>query len=485
MPNKIGKLRWASLTCLLALPLLSGCGGTAPTISFEESYPYAYVNEAYDIHDVLDVVDGVSYSFDASYQDYYTMSDVAIPVSDFSFTQTVKFDVHLIVSASSGGFTRKKSVDIPVKYAGDPIDVLLETGAMSGWADPGVNKEITQDSDKMHGDDSKSALSISYIGSNAYEWGTCVLSLNNFRLAPLWSDKDWSNAILTFWVYNPNEKPLDFQLRLVDNLTGLLNMDWTKQLDGAEYRQISCAPGVWTHCLFSLHKLGVDHLLTYTEDESRHDEFLVKERYEGAPDSGNDKVYSYRFYVDGVDVVPASTYPEVDTARVTSDELPDKGLENVPLDTGWQNSVGTYDYDAYMGAVSDCSLRLTFPHPASKNFLVLNPELAVEGYKTLTAVPDFTSGTLQGYFMFNDISASVSAQAIYYGSNGTDWVSSETVAMNLGSKDDKGWQLATLDVAKLTPTAAVKSKGAIRICFYFGSANLLSVIHLDTVKLVA
>jgi hypothetical protein len=85
MPNKIGKLRWASLTCLLALPLLSGCGGTAPTISFEESYPYAYVNEAYDIHDVLDVVDGVSYSFDASYQDYYTMSDVAIPVSDFSF----------------------------------------------------------------------------------------------------------------------------------------------------------------------------------------------------------------------------------------------------------------------------------------------------------------------------------------------------------------------------------------------------------------
>jgi hypothetical protein len=121
----------------------------------------------------------------------------------------------------------------------------------------------------------------------------------------------------------------------------------------------------------------------------------------------------------------------------------------------------------------------------AKNFLVLNPELAVEGYKTLTAVPDFTSGTLQGYFMFNDISASVSAQAIYYGSNGTDWVSSETVAMNLGSKDDKGWQLATLDVAKLTPTAAVKSKGAIRICFYFGSANLLSVIHLDTVKLVA
>ena len=59
------------------------------------------------------------------------------------------------------------------------------------------------------------------------------------------------------------------------------------------------------------------------------------------------------------------------------------------------------------------------------------------------------------------------------------------IGMNLGSKDDKGWQLATLDVAKLTPTAAVKSKGAIRICFYFGSANLLSVIHLDTVKLVA
>lgn len=467
----------------LASLLLSGCqSGSAPKITFEDGFPYCYVGEEYDIRDVLDVVDGVSYSFEATYQDYYALTDNALTITDYTFTQEAKFDVHLVVKASSGGATSVKSVDIPVKYRGDAIDELFANGGQLSWADPGFSKELTQDSTHMHGDDSKSALDVSYIGSNSYVWGGSVFTLTNFRLAPLWTDKDWANAIVSFYVYNPSQYAIDFQLRVKDFYTGITDIDWTSDLTSMPYRQVAAAPGQWTHCAFSLRKIGIKHLLTLTEDYSRKDELVIKSRYEGAPSADNPKVYSYAYYVDGIDVVPASYFPEIDTTQDATDEKVSQGYENMPLDTNWMKSSGIYDFDLKKGQGSTCSLKAAFPSPHTENFVALNVEEALVA-KSLDVSPDFTSGTLKGYFKFDDTTAKVTVEAFYWKADKSGWVNTIQKDLTLGAPDSAGWYEGSLDVASLTISEGQPlNLQPLRICFYFSGVNLYSVVHLDTIK---
>jgi hypothetical protein len=475
------------ITLLIASFLLSGCSqGSAPKIVFEDSFPYCYVGEAYDIHDVLNVQTGVSYTFEATYQDYYTLKDNKIEVQDYSFTQEVKFDVHLIVYASNGGAKSEKSIDIPVKYRGDQIDEYFSNGGQLSWCDPGFSKELTQDSDHMHSSTSKSAIDVSYIGSNSYTWGAGVFSLTNFRLADLWSDKSWENAIVSFYVFNPSAYPIDFQLRVYDVYTGLVNTDWAYDLEGASYRQVVAKSGVWTHCAFSLRKIGITHLLTLTEDYSRKDELSIKCRYEGAPDPSAPKVYSYSYYIDDIDVVPASSFPEVDTTRDATDETVAKGWENMPLDSHWMSSPSSYDFTSKKGEGSDCSLKASFPSPHTDNFVALNIEESVNTFQSLSVYPDFTSGTLKGYFRFDDVDPAVTVGVQYENSTKDGWISSVRKTMSLGAKDNEGWYEGSLDVSTLVPSEGhVLNLKPLRLCFYFSNVNLYSIVHLDTITFQA
>jgi hypothetical protein len=475
------------IVTLLALTLLSSCGEkpALPKVSFIDGVPYCYVGEDYDVSEILNEEEGVSYSIAASYEDYYTLKEIAIPNQGLSFTQSVLFDVDLLVTATRSGVSHSRRIIIPTRYRGDPIDELLATSGMAGWADTGFSKELVQESSSLHSETSKSALAVSYLGSNAFPWGGGVLSLNNFRFSPLWSAKDWSNVLVSFWVYNTSAKDIAFELRVKDNFTGLVDTDWTEDSDKAYAKQIA-APGKWTHCLFSLRKIGIEHLLTLNEEGTRNDELTVKCRYDGVPaaENGIPKAYTFTYNIDDIDIVDASAYPSVDTVNTSTNEKVSQGLENLHEDTGWQNAKTLFDYTQKKGEGSTCSLQISFPVPGNENFVSLNPEFDLQA-KAITRLPDFTSGTLKGYFKSNSgVLPSVAVKAVFWTPDKSNWVVSQAIAVDFTSPDAEGWCEGSLDVAKLSVFDPIYSREVIRFNFYFIAPPSSGVYHLDTLKLV-
>ena len=298
----------------LTAVLVSGCdGGQGNSLNIQFSFitPTAYVGEEYDFSDVLSMEEGVNYSIDVYYQNFYTMEEKTLPVTNgFSFTPTELFDVSVLVTAKKGRATAQKTKNVPVSQRADPVDELLESSGDAGWADNGFSKELITDSTYFKEENGHSALSVRYQGSNPYPWGGVFMTLNSFFLLPHWTDQTWENAVISFWIFNSTDYALEFQPRIVDEYTGLTDIDWGNQLIVPQFAE----PNGWTEINFSLKHMGIQHPLFVDEDGIRNDTVSIKTKWAGTPESG-DEVYNYQFFLDGVDIVPytADRFPNVDT----------------------------------------------------------------------------------------------------------------------------------------------------------------------------
>jgi len=325
--------------------VLSACNGLKQVEDFEielaDSIVSAYVDEEYDFSDCFVHEEGIDYSIRAYYQDFYEKKEYELPVDGFTFTPTEVFDVSVVIEAKKDTLIKHKTAIVDVLQKGDPIDELIATGGFSGWADTGWRKELTKSPQYIKVENTKTALSVSYRGNNVYRWGASLLCMNNFRCLDYWTDKTWENAIITYWVYNPTDYDLRFQLRVVDNYTktstSCIDYDWSDD----HIEQVAEGGGKWTQCFFPLIKYGINHTLFINEDNTRNDSLIVKVRWDGAPKASVTPLYSLQFFVDGLDVVPAETYPEVDT------NVPDK-IEGIVMNS-WVDSGMTksenYDKD--------------------------------------------------------------------------------------------------------------------------------------------
>ena len=397
---------------LLALPLLlSGCQTQKADldIEFDVFVPTAYINEEYDFSEVLVIEEGVKYNLEVYYYDYYNKVEKSLDVkNDYYFTPLELFDITVVVNAQKGSAKLSKSKTIPVSQKIDAIDELLISAGYSGWGDTGIIKEAVLDEQYFKGENSHSALSVHFQGSNPYTWGTTFLSLNNFRLLPLWSDQTWENAVVHFWVYNPTDYPLEFQMRVCDNLTNLVDVDWGQALNNPQFAQ----PNEWAEINFSLKHMGVNHTLYQNEDGTRDDSVIVKVKYGGTP-TGGLEVYSYQFYVDDVDVIPYSEerFPDLDTKCYATAETIEYGWENMVRDDGWSRANVLFDRDLVNSTAEQTSLSsmfLTFKGVTlgENDFhngysVILNPEVEFEA----SDLPSFRHGTLDFDVQFsNDIS---------------------------------------------------------------------------------
>ena len=132
------------------------------------------------------------------------------------------------------------------------------------------------------------------------------------------------------------EKDVQFQLTIVDNTHEVMR-DWSNE--PGVHQQYAKA-GQWTQIFFSLRNLGTKHLLV--KDEYSTEYLAVKMQY---ADYSLTDAYAYDFYLDNLDVVPASMYPEIDTTYTMSDETLDQGWENMVMDEGWQGASAIYNYE--------------------------------------------------------------------------------------------------------------------------------------------
>ena len=435
-----------------------------------ESYPIiptAYLNQEYDLRDAIEIEEGVTYSATALYVDYNNgMTEHEVAVNDLKLTPVDLFELVVTITAQKGQETAQKVLYVPVSIIADPIDQTFSSKGSAAWADDGIVKTVTIDKDHIKAENSFTALEIAFNGSSSHYYGTALGILKDDDLMKLYSDQKWENAVVQFWVYNPMEAPIEFQLRIQDNQTGL-NTDWSDAED-FEYRQIA-QPGEWTLCLFSLRAQGTIHKLGNKET------LVLKSQYHGMP--GLDVNYSYNFVIDGLDIVDASNYPELDTTFTKSTESLDQGWENLPLDTGWQGTETIYVHDIMMGEGSVCSLKATFnSSKAMKDpFISFAPQWAV-AYGKLRQLPDMSGGTLTAYFKFENMPAHAELNL-----TNREWETTNTLPFTL-KKLDNGWYEGTIDLYDLEFAAAARSENIVRFNIRFPKASKDSVVYVDTMK---
>ena len=439
--------------------------GDALRIEWNKKFPNAYLGEPYDLRQIINMQEGVSYSAAAVYQNYDTMESFSLEVTDLYFTQNEMFDIRVTVTAQKGAETAQRSIEIPVEIRADPVDDLLRSGGLLSWAEGSISKQLNADPTYVKGENSKTSLLVTHQNSDSGNNGKVFLSIAGEEIMPYLTDRKWENAALTFWVYNPMPEPFEFQMYFVDGDTGFY-IDWTNDEKPTHQRQYA-APGEWTQIKFSLKRVGI--VRPYSGEK---DVMSVRVRYGGHPGAGI--TYEYNFYTDGLDVVPASQFPDLDTTPRISSEPLSAGWENLNKSHDSRYTDSYYDYDTFIGENSICSLHATFTR-YNKNFYP-NVTLSVGGDKRMPEKPDMTGGTLSGYFKFKNSPAEVKVDLV----KNVDGkrVKSNYLPMTLEPVGD-GWYKGTLDVADFELVSA-RNDEILQVNFTFKKATEDSEIWIDS-----
>lgn len=478
-----------ALLSLMASSTLVGCSNGVLEIELDDAIPSAYVGEEYDFEDIIIKKPGVSYSINAYYQNYMELTEVELPVDGFKFTPVEKYDVSVVVHAKKGGSKVDRTTNVSVSVLGDAIDELLISDGFSGYGDTGIRKELTTESQWLK-DGGNSAIEVFFNGNNAYTWGCSTFALDNFRLLDEWKDKTQEDGILKFWVYNPTEYNFRFQLRLADEYTNLVNIDWGHSLNIERVAK----PGEWTQVLYPLRAMGMDHTYYKNESGTRSDSFVVKVKWDGTPTSKPTPLYSWQMYVDGIDIVPHSDFPEMDTKCYASAETSEYGWENIVLDTtkanGWGTANARYDRDFVLSTAeqeSKSSAYLTFEDTVVKDYklgysFMLNTESA-KSTEQINEVPTFNHGLLEADFHMNEAITNKQIQVVTASPVNNDWDIRYSNPIDL-VPGANGWAHMSFDVAK--DEVFIGNGPICRLGFKFVGVNETNkndaVVHIDNIK---
>ncbi len=441
-------------------PAVTGDGALqVNTIRF---MPYAYMGESFDLREVLLMEEGVEYSATALYVDISTKTEYALEVDDLYFTPEAIAETVVVITAKRGSETASKVIYIPTTIRAEPLDDLYKSSGTLGGADAGISKDVNIDPLFLKGENSTTSLHVSFNSTDPHPWGNIFLNFHSADAQKYYTDQVWENALITFWVYNPMEKDIEFQLRVVNEEAGI-DTDWNTT-DGP-HRQFAKA-GEWTQIFFSLRKIGVTKKVTNTQYVQ--DYVMLKFRYE---DYSTTDAYAMDFYMDDIDVVDGSMYPEIDTKYILSNETLEQGWENMKMDKGWQGVYTEYDYECFTGEGSTCSLKATFLDDKAKtnSFICLSPEVSLD------PLPDMTGGKLSGYFKLENVDTKVSVDII-----NKKWESSNKVDMQLSAVGD-GWYYGVVDLESVE-VGSGRNDNIIRIRFHFSGVSDASVVYMDTVK---
>lgn len=287
---------------VVALALLAGCEQlpSKPALNNATSFelktvkvvPTAYLGDAYDLFDVILPEKDVEYSATACYVDIETKTDHPLEVVDMYFTPEKVQETVVTITATKGDEIATKIVYIPTSIHADPLDAAF----CGGWSDPGFSKNVSIDPNFIK--DGATSVHVSWNSVDPHIGGNTIFPLLSEATA-LYTDQTWENAIVTFWVYNPNDKYIEFQFR---HCGEDFDTDFT---DREGPQKLFALPGQWTQVFYSVRKGGTVGV------PDRDKQYLgLKFRYE---DYSTTEAYAFDFYVDGFDVVPAEMYPDVDT----------------------------------------------------------------------------------------------------------------------------------------------------------------------------
>ena len=292
--------------------LLTGCQ-TGPsdshanspslTIVLKDQIPSAPVGEAYDLASAIRQEEDVEYDFSATYIDPESNETEELKVKKGKITPKTESDISVTVTATRGEDSASLDFVVPIRITADILDQLLCSGGIAGQAGPEVDKQISKDTNYIYGDSSISSLKVRFPGNNQ---GISLLDLSHYSLQSYFSAQIWRNAAVSFWVYNPMDKGIDFKLASYDPFTAK-SMEW----DSSDNDQLQTAdPGQWTKIDFSLFRMGITEPLVNTPVNESGAHLTLLANYENSGDC--------TFYIDNIDILSADTLTELETGYSSS-----------------------------------------------------------------------------------------------------------------------------------------------------------------------
>lgn len=338
-----------TLICSMFLCLFVGCADTkelrVPLVdeAFRETL---YIGTEYDVSNIIEEEEGVTYSLSEVFYFNDEFEEVAIAYNGMKFTQTEPYDVVVEIQAKRGAKTVKKVVELSIEFILDPV---LEDFNAS-YVDTDVVKGYTAKAEYLKGD-AKTASSVRYIGSlNPLGAG---LNIGGFPSATDdCSAKSWQNPVLCMDVYNSADYKLRIGIMISTKADGIFVYEITHTLPSK----------AWTRVELALRLYG------YTSDRftSEGDSFSFML---GVPESENIPApYDHTIYICNMDIADysAEKFPNLET-RTKAEQFGEITDENDRKDLDvFVNAKTSTNYtvepnkDEENVKVGDASLKYTF-----------------------------------------------------------------------------------------------------------------------------
>lgn len=328
-----------SALCLMTLVFAAGCAPEPLKAEYGDNIEEAvcFYKEEFDLEPFIKKQDGAKYTVYAEQIDSATLDTVELSVNGFKFTPTLNEEVLVRFTAERNGEkVSSKEIKMFLEVRVDKVVELFN----SSWRDDGFLKEVNLD-EKYIRSGRNTSTQVKWFGKeindkNRFQYFATLLG---DEITNYYSVTDWTDAVLTFWVYNPTEYEIEFAPIWSHNGAGIVLYSDARTIKKAK------ANG-WTEIKYSLRYYGMTEnfyyddevYFSYTTQVSYgigYDETVSRNRmnqnwwtcrWGGRPEAG--KLFSYNFYIDGFDI------RNYDAAKDADLDHEYRGFMNQPITSG-------------------------------------------------------------------------------------------------------------------------------------------------------
>ena len=316
MKKRIALLLLAAI-CVASAFIVTACSKAALTAEFKEEIEDAvcFYKEEFDLEPYIAKQGGVKYTvYAVQLNDEF--DEIELEVDGFKFTPTEKEDVLVKFTAEKGGQkVTSKEIKIFLELKPEPIVAKI----VESPKDDGFSKEVNIDETYIRSGNKTSAY-ITWFGkepSYIDRFQYVIQLLGDEEVTACYSVTDWSDAVLSFWVFNPTEYEIEFApMWAHDGAEIALNYGFTN------LKTVQVAkPGVWTEIKYSLRYYGITENFYYDVDAYYSFTDIPVDYGYGTNENTNrkrintnwwtcrwggreteNKYFEYSFYVDGFDI---------------------------------------------------------------------------------------------------------------------------------------------------------------------------------------
>ena len=132
--------------------------------------PAAYLNEPYDLLEIILIDDGVEYSATAVQKETiyseetgeFTVSETELEGKDMCFTPVSLNNTVVTITATQGESQAFKRITIGTTVRADALDDIYKSTGVLGYADAGISKSVNIDERYIRGENSATSLHVKF-----------------------------------------------------------------------------------------------------------------------------------------------------------------------------------------------------------------------------------------------------------------------------------------------------------------------------------